>query len=249
MIVQWLEQRAADVPADDGWLSSLERAHLDSLRFDKRRTDWRLGRWTAKHALAKCLNLNVGPLAGIEIRPAASGAPEVFLANRPVRVSISLSHRGGVAACAVAPAGAMLGCDLEVLEPRSDAFLADYFAAAEQQLIAASSGVDRDRVLNLFWSAKESTLKALGVGLREDSRCVIVGPIDGLSSPNQLSDTEERSFSGQPMVGRWNPMRVTYTRGVVFHGSVAAGGLAAANPGGISATRAAHFSGTRCFPR
>ena len=145
MMVQWLEQRAADVPADDGWLSPLERAHLDGLRFPKRRADWRLGRWTAKHALARCLQLEIGPLAGIEIRPAASGAPEVFLANRPVLVSISLSHRAGVAACAVAPAGAMLGCDLELLEPRSDAFLADYFAAAEQQLIVTSPSADRDR--------------------------------------------------------------------------------------------------------
>ncbi len=218
MMVHWLEQCAADVPADDGWLSPPERKHLDGLRFAKRRADWRLGRWTAKHAVARCLQLEIGPLAGIEIRPAVSGAPEVFLANQPVRISISLSHRDGVAACAVAPAGAMLGCDLELLESRSDAFLADYFAMPEQQLIAASPSANRDRVLNLFWSAKESALKALKVGLREDSRSVIVGPIDGLSWPNQLGDNEERPFSACPAQARWNRMRVTHTRGVVFHG-------------------------------
>ena len=217
MIVHWLEQRAADVPADSGWLSPLECAHLDGLRFAKRRADWRLGRWTAKHALAKCLDLDSGSLAGIEIRPAVSGAPEV---SRQIDRSGFLY--GFVTAMAWRHAWSHLRapccCDLEVLEPRSHAFLADYFAAPEQQLIGTSPGADRDKVLNLFWSAKESTLKALGVGLREDSRCVIVGPIDGLSWPNQLSDADRRPFAGGPAAGRWNPMQVIYTRGRIFHG-------------------------------
>ena len=86
------------------------------MRFAKRRDDWRLGRWTAKRALAAYLNLPSNPqtLADIEIRPAPSGAPEVFVANKPAAVTISLSHRGGVAACAVAPSGMELGCDLEM---------------------------------------------------------------------------------------------------------------------------------------
>src|ERR1039457_2252479 len=103
MDVYWLEQTAADVPVENDWLHASEAVRLNGLRFPKRRADWRLGRWTAKHAVAVCLNLSLDhhSLAAIEIRPATSGAPEVFLANAPARASISLSHREGTAVCAV----------------------------------------------------------------------------------------------------------------------------------------------------
>ncbi len=106
--VHWLEQTEADVPAGNDWLSAGEMTRLQGMRFPKRRNDWRLGRWTAKRALAIYLDLPSHPraLADIEIRPASSGAPEVFVANKPAAITISLSHRGGVAACSIAPSGA-----------------------------------------------------------------------------------------------------------------------------------------------
>ncbi len=84
MNVYWLEQTDADVPAENQWLSAGEILFLGRLRFARRRNDWRLGRWTAKRALAACLNLPGDPLAlaNIEIRAATSGAPEAFLFNQ-----------------------------------------------------------------------------------------------------------------------------------------------------------------------
>jgi len=136
MDVYWLEQTDGDVPAANDWLSEREQTFLSHLRFAKRRSDWRLGRWTAKQAVARSLNMSVQreALAGIEIRSAASGAPEVFFANQPAPVTISLSHRDGAAICAVALSSAALGCDLEMIEPRSDAFVTDYFTPEEQTL-------------------------------------------------------------------------------------------------------------------
>ena len=69
MEVYWLEQSAADVPAEDEWLSESERTVLAGLRFPKRRADWRLGRWTAKCAAAGYLNLggDAKSLAGVEL--------------------------------------------------------------------------------------------------------------------------------------------------------------------------------------
>jgi len=55
--VYWLEQTEADVPAEDDWLSEREAVRLGRMRIPKRRADWRLGRWTAKRALAACLKL------------------------------------------------------------------------------------------------------------------------------------------------------------------------------------------------
>jgi 4'-phosphopantetheinyl transferase len=203
MNVFWLEQSEADVPADNDWLSAKEADRLTGLRFAKRRSDWRLGRWTAKCAVSNCLEVPAHPqiFKRIDIRPAPSGAPEVFFADQPAAVTISLSHRDGMAACAVTTSNAQLGCDLEVVEPRSDAFVADYFTIEEQALVARSAAADRPRLLALLWSAKESALKALHEGLRLDTRCVIVCPFDAAFDLNG-----------------WSPLRVRYTGGAIFHG-------------------------------
>ena len=56
--------------------------------------------------------------------------------ERPETVTISISHRDGIAICAVTAGNVMLGCDLELVETRSTAFIADYFTKTEQELIA-----------------------------------------------------------------------------------------------------------------
>jgi len=199
----WLEQTEADVPPENDWLSASELARLGGMHFAKRRADWRLGRWTAKRALSVCLDLPGDPqvFQNIEIRPAASGAPQVFVVNQPAAFTISLSHRDGVAACAVADAGMEMGCDLELVEARSDAFVADYFTVEEQALIVRTSPIDRARILALLWSAKESALKALHEGLRLDTRSVVVAPVAGRSD----------------LYG-WSPLQVRYTGGQIFDG-------------------------------
>jgi 4'-phosphopantetheinyl transferase len=179
--VYWTEQTAADVPLDDAWLSAAECARLNAMRIAKRRADWRLGRWTAKSAVARYLRLNAPQhFRRIELLPAPSGAPKVFLAGQPASVTVSLSHRAGTAICAVAEPGVALGCDLELIEPHSDAFIADFFTAEEQALLARTGAAERDRLVALFWSAKESALKAVGAGLRLDTRTVAVHPTDSL---------------------------------------------------------------------
>jgi 4'-phosphopantetheinyl transferase len=206
MDVYWLEQTEADVPAGEEWLSAGEALRLNAIPFAKRRNDWRLGRWTAKSACAAYLKAPADPqvFREIEIRPAPSGVPELFFRNNPATVTISLSHRAGTALCAVAPSGVALGCDLEVVEPRSDAFLADYFTAEEQALVARAPVADRSRLLALLWSGKESALKALREGLRLDTRCVIVDPVDALWQANSLNG--------------WKPLRVHHTEGQIYHG-------------------------------
>lgn len=203
--VYWLEQTEADVPAENDWLSAGEIRRLIDMRFAKRRGDWRLGRWTAKRALAICLNLPQDPrsLAEIEIRAAASGAPEAFPAGQPAAISVSMSHRSGRAVCAVAFSVVALGCDVEKVEPRSDAFVADYFAAHEQALVARSPAADRSRLLALLWSAKESALKALHAGLRLDTRLVVVSPKDIASSHGGWHPLEVRHIDGQVFLGWW----------------------------------------------
>lgn len=176
MRVRWFEQTEKDLPIENDWLSGNEITRLAGMRFPKRRSDWRLGRWTAKRALAFYLGMPSGPdvLRKIEIRPEPSGAPVTFILGDPYPVSISLSHSSGTALCAIAPEGVALGCDLEVVEERHPAFAADYFTDEEQQCVVRSPLSDRYRKLTLLWSAKESALKALRTGLRLDTRSVRV---------------------------------------------------------------------------
>lgn len=203
--VYWLEQTEADVPAENDWLSARESVYLGSLRFAKRRTDWRLGRWTAKCAVASFLNLltDAQGLAQIEIRPASSGAPVIFIANEPAAVAISISHSSGAAVCAVAMPGVELGCDQEVIEARSDAFVADYFTESEQALVARVSVAERSRLVTLLWSAKESALKALREGLRLDTRSVTVSPINGAFNLDGWSPLQVRCADGRSFQGWW----------------------------------------------
>jgi 4'-phosphopantetheinyl transferase len=217
--VYWLEQTEGDIPSEDDWLSTAEALRQSTLRFAKRRADWRLGRWTAKCAVAAYLNLpdHVAALADIEIRPTPSGAPEVFLANQPAAVTISLSHRAGTAICAVGPSGVELGCDLEMIEPRIDAFVADYFTNDEQTLVAQASAADRSRLVALLWSGKESALKALRAGLRLDTRSVMVCP--EVTQREEAGWTEDPTLgSPPPSPGRWSPLHVRYAGSRVFHG-------------------------------
>jgi 4'-phosphopantetheinyl transferase len=205
MDVFWLEQSEADVPEENHWLSASEVIFSGRLRFAKRRADWRLGRWTAKRALAACWNLPDLPrvLAKIEIWPELSGAPTAFFERKPVQATISLSHRNGRAISAVAPPAVELGCDLELIEPHSDAFIADYFTPEEQALVARQPATERLRVLALLWSAKESALKALGEGLRLDTRRVLVGPVSGSGDVNGWSPLQVRLTGGQVFCGWW----------------------------------------------
>jgi 4'-phosphopantetheinyl transferase len=193
MKIYWLTQNLAEVPPDDDWLSADERAVLDTLRFPKRRAEWRLGRWTAKRALAAyqraksdlrtrgIMNLNspdaqVGLYRTIEIRAAADGAPEAFVHDKFLLVPLSISHRNEIGFCVINPLGSTVGCDLEMIEPRSENFVADYFTTEEQQRMAQAPEQDRHWLATLIWSAKESALKALRQGLRLDTRSVIVDP-------------------------------------------------------------------------
>jgi len=221
MDVYWMEQTKADVPAENQWLSANEMLCLGGLRFAKRRTDWRLGRWTAKLALAARLNLptDLEALANIEIRAASSGAPEVYLLNQAASVTISLSHRAGAAMCAVALADASLGCDLEVVEPRNDAFGADYFTANEQALVDRELVEARPLLTTLIWSAKESALKALHQGLRLDTRCMDVSPVDSAARHVENGRQNPYPFSLiAPVSDGWCPLRVRYSGGRDFCG-------------------------------
>ena len=177
--VAWGWQHRATVPPHDEWLTPVEQREQERFVVPKRRADWRLGRWTAKHVVAGWLERQGRPVppcrVAIVARARDDGYPVVTVPSGPAP-SISISHSREVAVCLVAGSGAAVGCDLEHVEPRSPGFVADWFTPAERRLVGAAPEAERSELVTLIWSAKESALKALGEGLRLDTRSVEVHP-------------------------------------------------------------------------
>ena len=190
-----------DVPDPGAWLDATEAETLAGLHVPKRRSDWLRGRWAAKQAVAQWAGLDdsLAGLAGVAIRPAPDGAPEVRLEGAPAPV-VSITHSGSWGAAALASRGP-LGCDLEQLRPLDDSTVDLFFTEAERSEIR-SEGSQSERVLRtiLIWSAKESALKALRTGLRRDTREVEVaaGPMGPAGwGPFTVRDTADgRVFAG-----------------------------------------------------
>lgn len=161
----WLTRSQPEVHAGDGWLGASERAAVARLTLVKRRSDWRLGRYTAKAAAAAFLAVEDGR---IEIIASTAGAPVAVLDGARAQHELSLSHRAGRAVAVVAPPGPAVGCDIELVEPRSAAFVRQWFVDAERALVESAPPGERPWLANLIWSAKEAATKAIGEGLRLD---------------------------------------------------------------------------------
>jgi 4'-phosphopantetheinyl transferase len=188
---------AGEVPADTGWLDHREREVLDGLRVPKRRDEFLLGRWTARRAGAAFLG---GGVSGWAVVAATDGAPEAWAGGRRAPLSISISHRAGWAACAVGPPHLALGCDLELVEPRTAAFVDDFLTAREAAAVRAAP--DRHLAANLVWSAKEAVLKGRRTGLRADSRSVEVD-VDPAARPAGWSPFAAIDDRGSTWRGWW----------------------------------------------
>ena len=199
----WLECSESELPLDETWLSDREIASIGQRWVPKRRRDWLLGRWTAKCALAAHLGFGAQSefFRTISILPNDAGAPVPYMPDGLIDIPLSISHRDGRALAAISPQADRVGCDLEKAEPRSRSFLQCFLTPAEIEQVDNSVVSDESTTATLIWSAKESVLKVLAVGLRVDARCVSVqieiAP-GAVSSWHQFtaSVVDGRSFEG-----------------------------------------------------
>ncbi len=200
--VTWLAVQLQDVPTDDAsWMDDLLTARLAKMRYTKRRSETTMARWAAKQAIARTLGRPFDPpsaLASVVVRNAFDGAPEAIVDGHPIDGVIAMTDRADVAVCMVIEDRARIGCDLELVEPRSEAFVRDYFTPHEQGLVGTAD--DADLMANLIWSAKESALKVLRTGLRRDTRTVEVhlGPVDpeAVWQPLDVLTVEDHRYPG-----------------------------------------------------
>ncbi|MCU7729480.1 4'-phosphopantetheinyl transferase superfamily protein [Actinoplanes sp. KI2] len=197
---RWLALGEDALPDGSGWLSSAEAERAAGRRHRKRHTEYLLRRLVAKRAVAAVLGRPVTPvaLAGVEVANAPGGAPEVFVDGTPAGLDVSISDRAGWAVCVV---GRGVGCDLELVEPRSPGFVRDFLTGSEQRLVAEWPPDDEGAPATLIWSAKESALKALRTGLDRDTRQVEVSP--GAAASGGWAPLTVRVAEGCPLTGWW----------------------------------------------
>jgi phosphopantetheinyl transferase len=169
-------------------LSPREHELLAGLSFPARRRKWLLGRMAAKRLLCERLAAERGAAVdatALTIENEPSGAPFVLLEGEGrLPWAFSLSHRAELGLCAVCTEpGVLLGVDLEMVEPRDPALPRTFFTLHEQAAVAAERP-GPDLAVARIWSAKESMLKALGLGLRLDTREVeVVGEVSDAGCP------------------------------------------------------------------
>lgn len=194
-----------DTPGDNDWLSENEKKFLDNLNFLKRRSEWRLGRWTTKNAVKKFFSdIKELSFSDIEILSKDNGAPQTFIKKDEIAVHLSISHRMGKAVCVLTDTAGPIGCDLEWIEPRSIHFINDYFTTSEINYIEQHPK-QRNLLANLIWSAKESTLKLLQLGLNLDTRHITINNIEY----NEDSDWKNLSITvkeNKNIYGTWKEM-------------------------------------------
>ena len=208
----------------NGVLHPREQAKFATLKTEKRRQDWLLGRRTAKQLIGEVVARETGerPFPNtIEVSNGAMGDPivncelrmvncEREISNLQSLISLSISHSNAHAFCAVVEKPDWpLGADIERIEGRSAEFVTDYFTKEEQALVNSASDEMRDVVVTAVWSAKEAVLKALHLGLTVDTRsvaCLIepIGerPLTWTPFTIHCDDTRLR-HSPPPLTGWW----------------------------------------------
>jgi len=156
-------------------LSPREEKLLAGLGLLPRRRKWLLGRAAAKRLVRDMLGEGQVPEKKISVLNQPSGEPFVLIEGKGGwEYPISISHRSEVGMAAVpVERSARIGADVETVEARDPALVRQFYTDGEAQIVEAA-GDDRDEIVARIWSAKEAVLKLLGLGLRIDTRGVLV---------------------------------------------------------------------------
>lgn len=175
-LIFWKYQLMQDIPDDQSWLSESELKQYQQFRFPKRQKDWLSGRFVGK-SLIKAVVFEADSilLNQLTIQNEPGGAPYPQYNQSRLNGSLSLSHRDSFAAAAWCnDEDVTIGIDLEAIETKSTGFIEDYFSKGEAEVVLTLPVEQRDVAASLLWSGKEAILKALKIGLRVDTRKLII---------------------------------------------------------------------------
>lgn len=141
------------------WLHPQEQTYADSLKFEKRKKSYLLGRLTAKCAVAALLGEKPADIwiqSGIFTQP-------LVVANAS-NVQVSITHCDDFGAALAFPEAHPMGIDLERVAPDKKEALERNLTKAEKELMKAWP-YPYETGLTLVWTAKEAISKVLKTGL------------------------------------------------------------------------------------
>ena len=190
---------AFDADGAAQYLSEAEMTLFGALKVPKRQREWLLGRLTVKDAARQLwagrFDVRID-WADISVLPDEDKAPTIQVAGphqfEAPSLTCNLSHRGEFVLATVEEQieGRSIGVDIELVEPRLDAFIRDYFNAREQSAMMCAEPLELDRQVTTFWCLKEAILKAVKKGLSVSADKVEIVGVAADGSVIAQCDTE-----------------------------------------------------------
>lgn len=175
---------------DKRWMRSLSSKELEraaTYRFDRDRTSFIAGRYLLRQLLSAHTETPPDKLVLL-----ADAYGKLTVEGRD-RLQFSLSNANGLVAVAVTSECERVGIDCERADAEIEAAaLESYCSPDERCWLDRLPAGQRPRAAIAFWALKESHLKALGVGLREDPRSVAFSWQDGIPILVQSGEPDRR---------------------------------------------------------
>ena len=153
-------------------LDPIERQRANRFYFERDRQGFICARGMLKQILSGYLNR---PASSVGLITLDHGKPALASAGNPHGLDFNLSHSGNRVAIAVATRTSV-GVDIECMERTRDwQALADHIFST-QELAELAELSESGRVRGFFngWTRKEAYLKAVGIGLIDDLKSVVV---------------------------------------------------------------------------
>ncbi len=181
-MIRWLLAHPGPALDRGVFLCRQEADEGKRFRHPGRHRQWLLGRAAAKTLLMQHSAADGGkdlPFRGIQVHRTPDGWPQPMADGRVLPLSLSISHTGERALCAVCPENeGLLGADIELVATRPASFMEDYYTQDERLRLAALPAGTRDKLATVIWCIKEAVLKARRTGFHESATSVEVLALD-----------------------------------------------------------------------
>jgi 4'-phosphopantetheinyl transferase EntD len=143
------------------YLHPKETEYFDTLKFEKRKKSYLLGRFCAKKAISAAVDETI--LKNIAIEQGVFNQPIVTCVYKP-HVQVSITHCDNVGAAIAFSENIPMGIDIERVDTNRRRVLEEQITQEEKRLIS-DLPYSYDEILTFMWTAKESISKVLKTGL------------------------------------------------------------------------------------
>lgn len=172
-----------------------EISYLDSLKFDKRKSSYLLGRISAKNALSKIIPMKT-PINSFKVGFGVFQYP--VIEQLPCSgFQVSITHCDAIGISLAYPEAHPIGVDIEKINPaKVDSMIS--LLTEEEITLTNSLLKDKASAYTLLWTVKESLSKVLRTGMMIDFKYLELESLnyeDGLYLANFKNFAQYKSFS------------------------------------------------------